>query len=175
MAKHMVKCSICGESFDANIVPFVKTYNGRRYAHVECFENQENIKTQDQKDKEQLEAYIKILLDVEQLNPRIYKTLYDYTKNYNFTYKGIFQALVYFYEVKGNDKAKARATGTIGIVPFVYQEAFNYFLALWEAQQKNEVKVITHYKPEVEEVIIPRPQIKKATKRNLFSFLDEEE
>ena len=171
-AKHMVKCSVCGQPFDANIVPFVKTYNGRRYAHVECFENQENIKTQDQKDKEQLEEYIKVLLNMEQLNPRIYKTIYDYIKQYNFTYKGILQALVYFYEIKGNDKSKAN--GSIGIVPFVYQESFNYFLALWEAQQRNEVKVINHYKPDVEEVVIPRPQA-KTIKRNLFSFLDEEE
>jgi hypothetical protein len=63
MAKHMVKCSICGETFDANEVAYVKTYNGRRYAHTYCFEHQEELKTQDQKDKEQLEAYIKILLN----------------------------------------------------------------------------------------------------------------
>ena len=45
---------------------------------------------------------------------------------------------------------------------------------MWEAQQRNEVKVINHYKPEIEEVTIPRPQV-KVTKRKLFSFLDEEE
>lgn len=172
MAKHMVKCSICGETFDANENDYVKTHNGRRYAHTYCFEHQEELKTQDQKDREQLEAYIKILLNVEQLNPRIYKSINDYLKQYNYTYKGIFQALVYFYEVKGNDKSKAN--GSIGIVPYCYQDAFNYFLAMWEAQQKNEVKVINHYKPSVEEITIPRPQV-KVTKRKLFSFLDEEE
>lgn len=172
MAKHIVKCSICGEQFDANAVPFEKTHSGRRYAHTECFNNQENLKTQEQKDKEQLEAYIKELLKVEKLNPRVYKLMYDYITQYKYTYKGILQALVYFYEIKGNDKSKAN--GSIGIVPFVYQEAFDYFMVLWEARQKNEVKVISNFKPDVEEVEIPPPR-RTVIKRKLFTFLDEED
>ena len=36
MAKHIVKCLICGNSFDANVEPFIKA-NSRRYAHLECY------------------------------------------------------------------------------------------------------------------------------------------
>lgn len=172
MAKqHLVKCSVCGQTFDAETTPYVKTYKGRRYAHVYCVDHKEEVMTQEQKDREQLEIYLRELLQVEQLNPRTYKVLNDYFKLYNYTSKGILQALVYFYEVKGNDKAKI--TDTIGIVPYVYQDAFNYFLTLWEARQKNEVKAINEYRPDVEEVVIPRPQA-KITKRKLFTFLDEE-
>lgn len=171
-SKHMVKCSVCGEYFDAETTPYEKTHKGRRYAHVYCIEHRDELISQDQKDKEQLEGYLKEILQVEQLTPRFYKSLNDFIKLYNYTYKGIFQALVYFIEIKQNDKSKI--TESLGIVPYIYKDAYNYFFALWEARQKNEVKVIDKYKPDVEEVTIPRPQA-KVTKRKLFTFLDEDE
>lgn len=171
MAKHIVKCSICGQQFDANETPYEKTHSGRRYAHKECFENQEKLKTQEQKDKEQLELYIKHLFNSTTINPRTYRLIKQYIDEYNYTYKGIFQALTYFYEVKGNSIDKAN--GSIGIVPFIYQDAYNYYYSLWLARQRNEEKIIKNYEPAVIEVVIPRPQ-RKVTKRELFSFLDEE-
>ena len=59
-------------------------------------------------------------------------------------------------------------------MPYVYQAAYRYYYALWEAQQKNQNVVINDYIPEVKEIIIPIPQ-RKVKKRKLFSFLDEEE
>lgn len=59
------------------------------------------------------------------------------------------------------------------IVPFIYQDAYNYYYSLWLARQRNEEKIIKNYEPAVIEVVIPRPQ-RKVTKRRLFSFLDEE-
>lgn len=171
MARHMVKCSICGEQFDANIIPFEKTHNGHRYAHVECFNHQEELKTQEQKDRERLEEYIKKLFNIEKLNPRLYKTLKQYIDEYNYSYSGILKALTYFYEVKGNDVSKAN--GGIGIVPYCYQDAYNYYYSLWVARQKNNEKVIHNYEPEILEIVIPSPE-RKVFKRKLFSFLDEE-
>ena len=83
----------------------------------------------------------------------------------------IRKALVYFFEIKGNSIEKAN--GGIGIVPYVYQQAYNYYLALWQAQQKNQDKIIVDYIPKVKEVTIPKPQ-RKIKKQNLFTFLDEE-
>ena len=91
--------------------------------------------------------------------------------DYNFSYSGMQKALTYFYEVKGNSIEKAN--GGIGIVPYVYQQAYNYYLALWQAQQKNQDKVIIDYIPKVKEITIPKPQ-RKIKKQNLFTFLDEE-
>ena len=73
MAKHLVKCSICGETFDTNSEPFEKTYNGRRYAHLSCFVNKENSKTQEEKDKEALYEYIKKLFGIDRVNAHINK------------------------------------------------------------------------------------------------------
>jgi hypothetical protein len=171
MAKHMVKCSICGKSFDANTEDFVKT-STTRYAHKYCAEHQEEMKSQEQKDFEQLESYTKQLFQVETLTPRFYQLVRQYVKDYQFTYKGMFQALVYFYDIKQNSVDKAR--GSIGIIPYCYREASDYFMLLWQARQKNETKVVKDYAPEVEEIIIPQPR-RQVYKRKAFSFLDEED
>ena len=156
--------------FDRDKVPF-KQISERRYAHLTCALAAENEKSQAEKDKEDLEKYIMELLGEEYISPRVRKQMSSYVDEYNFTYSGMKKALVYFYEVKGNDKSKAK--GGIGIIPYVYRDAYNYYYSLWLANQKNEHKVITDYKPVVREVRIPPPQL-KPRKRRLFSFFEED-
>jgi hypothetical protein len=156
--------------FDRDKVPF-KQISERRYAHLTCALAAENEKSQAEKDKEDLEKYIMELLGEEYISPRVRKQMNSYVDEYNFTYSGMKKALVYFYEVKGNDKSKAK--GGIGIIPYVYRDAYNYYYSLWLANQKNEHKVITDYKPVVREVRIPPPQL-KPRKRRLFSFFEED-
>lgn len=45
--------------------------------------------------------------------------------NEGMTYKGMNYSLVYFYEIKKNDKSKANEG--IGIIPYVYEEAKKYY------------------------------------------------
>lgn len=111
------------------------------------------------------------LLNEEFISPRVRKQINSYIEMYNFTYSGMRKALVYFYEVQGNDKKKAN--GGIGIIPYIYRDAFNYYYSLWLANQKNEGKNIVDYKPVVREVRIPSPQL-KPRKRRLFNFFEED-
>lgn len=173
MAKHMVKCAICNIQFDANIEPFVKV-NSRRYAHEKCVLSEEEHKSKEQKDRKALEAYILQLFKIEYINPRIKKQIDTFVKENHYTYSGIHKALIYFFEVKGNSIEKAN--GGIGIVPYVYQQAFNYYYAIWEAQQKNidKTPILQEYKPKIVEIRIQNPERKVKKKKNLFSFLDEE-
>ena len=150
---HIVTCVYCKQRFDRDKFPFIQV-SARRYAHQECSLTEDQKKSKEEQDKEDLEQYIMQLF-----------------KEYNYTYSGMRKALIYFYEVKGNSIEKAN--GGIGIVPYVYQHAYNYYLALWQAQQKNQDKVLTNYIPRIKEVVIPRPQ-RKVKKRELFTFLDEE-
>lgn len=166
---HPVKCVICGKKFDRDRVPCVQI--GRRYAHSECALSEEEKKSKEQKDKEALEDYIKKLLNEDYINPRVRKSLKQYREEFKYTDSGMLKALIYFYEVKGNDKRKAN--GSIGIIPYVYKDAFNYYYALWQAQQKNESKVIETYVPQVKVIKIPSPKA-RIKKRTLFQFLDEE-
>lgn len=172
MAK-MVKCPICGLQFDREKVPF-KMVGARRYAHEECFNNAEKNKSQEEKDKEALENYIMKLFGDNYITPRIRSQIKQFREEYNYTYSGIHKALIYFFEIKKNSIEKAN--NGIGIVPYVYKDAYNYYYAIWEAQQKNEAKLVEIKRVpirEVETIIIPPPE-RKIKKRNLFSFLDDE-
>ena len=123
-------------------------------------------------DKMKLEQYINKLFHTDYVDPRIQKQIKNYIKEYNFTYSGILKSLVYFYEVKQNPVEKSN--DGIGIVPWVYKQAFDYYYAIWLAQQKNTNKTVENYIPKETEIIIPRPK-PKPHKKHLFSFLDDKE
>lgn len=96
----------------------------------------------------------------------------DYIREYQYTYSGMLKALVYFYEIKGNNKNKAN--GGIGIIPFIYKDAYNYYYNLWMIQQSNKDKNVIDYVPKLKEIKIPIPK-KEPRKRSVFTFLDEQE
>ena len=118
------------------------------------------------------------LFDADYVYAKIKKQIKDYVTNHGYTYSGIHKALIYYYEIKGNKFDKGKAQGGIGIVPYVYNDAFNYYYAIWEAQQKQQYIVdassLEEYIPKVVEIHIPAPK-RQEKKRKLFTFLDEEE
>ena len=169
MARY-VTCQYCKQRFDRDKHPFIQV-SSRRYAHEQCALTEQEKQSQIEKDKNELEQYIMKLFNITYIDARIKKQIKQYIEEYNYTYSGIKKSLVYFFEIKGN--SIERANGGIGIVPYIYKKAHDYYLALWQAQQKNKDKVVTEYVPTVKEIVITRPQ-RKERKRDLFSFLDEE-
>lgn len=163
-----VTCAYCNKPLskkDPNCI----LIDNKKYVHKECQILEEQ---REKTDKEKLEEYIKKLFNITFIEPRVRAQIKKYIDDYNYTYSGMQKALYYHYEIKGGDISKAH--GGIGIVPYVYQDAFNYFYELWLAQQKNKDVEIQLYTPKVIEIVIPRPQ-RKIKKRPLFAFLDEEE
>lgn len=160
-----VVCQYCKKPMNRKDADCVSLGNGK-YAHKECDEKHEPT------DQEKLERYIMQLFKTDHVNQRIRKQINDFMAAYNYTYSGIHKALVYFYEVKGNSLEKAN--GGIGIVPYIYNDAYNYYYSIWLAKQKNESKNIVDYLPQETVIHIPSPQ-RKVKKRKLFTFLDEEE
>lgn len=156
---HMVKCTVCGESFDRDKVQAVKS-GARRYAHYTCLPEGELVPLPNavvDQDLVDLENYIKNLLG-DNYNPaRVKKQIKDYKNEYNYSYSGMLKALVWFYEVKGNSIEKAN--GGIGILPFVYQDAYNYYYSLYLAQLVNEEKDVNQYKTKVREIVIKSPSV----------------
>lgn len=148
--------------------------NKKRYAHKECFEkaNEEN------KDVIALEEYIKEFFGYKELPLKVTRQINQYIKEKGYTYTGILKTLKYFYEVKHGDKEKA--CGGIGIVPYVYADAADYYYNIWMAQQRNiermnEIYTMNKIEIPVTEVHIKSPErcpmIKR--KRRLFTFLEE--
>ena len=167
MAKKMCICKLCGKQFDRNAEQAVIA-GPRRYAHQKCLPTGELVPMENPIDAEldKLNNYIINLLGKDYNAARVKKQIKDF-KEQGMSYSGMLKSLIYFYEVKGNSKEKAN--GGIGIVPFVYKDAYNYYYDLFMAQQRNENK-----KPFIErvrEIIIKPPKVKKPIK--LFD-LDKE-
>ena len=156
---HMVKCTVCGESFDRDKIQAVKS-GARRYAHYTCLPEGELVplpNTVVDQDLVDLENYIKNLLGDDYNPARVKKQIKDYKNEYNYSYSGMLKALIWFYEVKGNSIEKAN--GGIGILPFVYQDAYNYYYSLYLAQLVNEEKDVNQYKTKVREIVIKSPSV----------------
>lgn len=143
--------------------------NNSRYAHTACKELEDK---REKTDAEKLDEYIMNLFNYDYVPPRAKKQIAQFIKEYNYTYSGMLKALVYFYEIKGGSKDDAH--DGIGILPYIYNDAYNYYYNLWLANQKNEDKDMQQYVPRVIEVRIEPPQ-REVYKRKLFTFLDEEE
>lgn len=72
-------------------------------------------------------------------NPDVktYALAKKYTTEYGLKYEDLVTALKYFYEIKGNKYDPERFS--VGIVPYVVEEARNYFAQLDETIKKNQV------------------------------------
>ena len=162
-----VICAYCKKEMSKKDDDCIMISNGK-YVHKACEELEEK---REKTDKEQLEDYIKKLFNIPYVDPMIKKQINKYITEYNYTYSGMQKALHYFYVIKGNDIAKAN--GGLGIIPYIYQKAYNYYYDLWVAQQKNQNIQVELYVPKVVEIVIPPPK-RVERKRKLFSFLDEE-
>ena len=170
---HPIKCACCGVTFDRDKIQAVK-YNGRRYAHQTCFPQGEIVPLPIKEIDEglvKLFDYTKQLLGEEYNHARVKKQVKDFKDEYGYSYSGMLKSLVYFYEVKGNSKDKAN--GGIGIVPFVYRDAYNYYFNLFLAKSANENKDITAYTSQTKEIVIKPPQA--YIPKKLFNLDDEEE
>lgn len=166
---HPVICVYCKQRFDRDKEPTVQVAN-RRYAHASCAKDPPP-KSQEEIDKEALDNYIMQLFNEEFVSVKIKRQITQYQTEYKYSYSGIHKALIYAFEIKHMDLSKSN--NGIGIVPYVYKDAYNYYFSLWEAQQKNENKDMSVYVPK-EVVVHIKPPQREIKKRKLFTFLDEE-
>lgn len=138
----LVTCGGCGLKFDrvAEKAEFIKS----RWYHQGC--------AQIKKDKMELDAYICKLFDLKAPGPTNNILIKKYKEQKGYNYKGIKNALQYFYEVRkhSTDKSEER----VGIVPFVYSEAEEYFNNLKRMEKKNK-NVLEKEKEEITITLCP--------------------
>lgn len=164
---HIVTCVYCKEKFDRDKLPFVKVAE-RRYAHAECAKQNIIQKSQEELDYDALEDYIKKLFKENYVEARIKKQIKDYKAEYNYTYSGMLKTLIWWYDIKGNSIDKAN--GGIGIIPFVYNDALNYYYNIYLAQILNQN--IKNYKAKVNEITIVSPSVDPKNPK-LFNLEEE--
>lgn len=168
---HPVTCVYCHKKFDRDKEAAVQISKAR-YAHKECAEHKDELLTQEEKDIMALEQYIMKKFEEPFVNARIKKQIKEYREEYNYTYSGMLKTLIWWFDIKGNSLDKAN--GGIGIIPFVYKDACDYYYALYMAEMVNEDKDINDFQPKqrVIEIASPRVYVKPP---QLFNLDDDEE
>ena len=81
-----------------------------------------------------------------------------YMKEYGYSYEGIEYCVRYFFIIKENSIDKAQ--GGIGIVPYIYEDAKQYYLSQQAIEQKAEkldniLNLITHKTIQIK---LPKPK-----------------
>lgn len=171
-----VECVYCKKKFFKSKTPNYKVLDNGKFAHTECCELEGK---RELTDKEKLNNFIIQLYELKFVPPRVQKQINDYIAKYDYTYTGIAKTLEYMYIVKSMSLDKAAFdTYGIGLVKSFYDQAKRYYKAIWEAQQSQK-RTLKGYSsedllPKPIEVSVPAPQ-RKEQKRQLFTFLDEEE
>lgn len=166
---HNVKCFYCGKTFDRDKLEAVKIPNRNRFAHKECFEAAKQGQFKEQTEREAMENYLCQALNVEFISPFMQKQLNKYREEYNFTDSGLLKALKYWIEIKHETLNQ----DSLGILPYIYKQAYQYYYNIWMIQQLNAEKNIADYVPKIKKIVIKNPEIVQK-KRSLFKFLDEE-
>lgn len=160
---HYVKCPKCGETFDRDIIQAVKI-NGRRYGHAKCYPDNNNFVPLVEKkisEEQKIKNYAKSILKEQYVAARVNKQIKDFLTE-GYTASGILKTLIYWYEIKHNDVSKAM--GGIGIVPYVYKQALDYYYNLYLAEMANVDKDIDEYRPKEIFISIDLPKKEKEVK-----------
>lgn len=162
------KCPYCGENFDRIHEGCYKIPQGKRfrYAHINCFEQLEDkpqdaiyVEPVEEIDRTKVTDYIQEIFGDNAKWSSIGRTITSYlNKGYNID--GIYNALYYWYTIKGNSIDKAR--GNISIVEYVYEDAKKYFTELEQITEINEKKEVKASQEEIVKIKYnpPKRQIK---------------
>lgn len=121
-----VKCPICQEFFLSDRVEYV--FIKDRHYHRSCCSD-------DFLYQEMIFDYLKKIWGACS-RVKIAKQITSMTKEYNYTMKQIYDDLQYFFEIKENDKTSYK--GTIGIVPYIHDDAQKYYRLIEYKENKRE-------------------------------------
>ena len=170
---HLVKCTICNQTFDRDKIEYVKT-SARRYAHLACQKKENGMLSEEEDARLKIYEYTKNLFKSHYNKLRIDSQLSKIMKeNTNYTYSGILKSLIYWYEVRHGDVEKSYYG--LGIIPYIYDQAYQYYYSIWAAQQSNKDKDINDYISTQDTVVrISTPKRVPFVKERHFSLLEED-
>ena len=111
------------------------------------------------------------LYDIAFVSPYMKKQIEKYRVEYQYSYTGMLRSLKYWYEIK---KIPFDKTKGVGIIPYIYQDAYNYYYTIWLANQKAQEENAALVKKEIEQVNV-LPPLKPRLFKKLFSSVDKDE
>lgn len=140
--------------------------DGESYFHEGCFIK---FKNETLDPLTTLNNYLMSLCGWESVPPGIQKQIQQIVQKENISYDNIRGTLTYWYTIKGE---KLNKDNPVGIVPYVYDQAKNFYRKRRELREKNQQLMKEKEKINYLTIKQPKLQPKKSTE---FSFLDEEE
>lgn len=150
---HYVKCLYCGETFDRDKVEWIQP-QGRRYAHKVCPNPDPNKKKLEQ-EKDDFWQYVKKIYGPGYNFIKLNAFAEKYIRENKFTWSGMLKALKWFYEIQKSPKNNLDYE-TIGIIPFIYEDAKKYYKGIFDAQKKNKDVVVRRAQPMEVSIQSPR-------------------
>lgn len=109
---------------------------GGRYYCKSCAEEKNKQKEKNISDWDELFNYIHELYGEGYPNGMMFKQLKDYREDpYNYTNKGIFLTLKYYYDLLDNEVIEG--TG-LGIIPYYYDKAKYHFIEIMNVERHME-------------------------------------
>lgn len=154
-----VKCQLCGQLFDKDTGIRIDEKN----FHINC--------GKEYTDKKEIFKYVARLFGFKsetKPGPRITSQLKSFREKYSYTYEGILNALKYHFEVRKGSIDKANEG--IGIVPYVYEEAQEYFKRFKNKQEKIAQSIGRQLEVKPEVLTIKKTSEEKKKKQTLYNL-----
>ena len=118
-------------------------------------------------EKKQYYQYLRELTDND-LSAKIYTLSDQYISRYNFTFKEMYQTLVYLHDILEKDLVG----DIVGLIPYYYTEAIKYYKTITEIEEKNkDIDTSTMYH---EKTIFIKPKQRKSIQIDINSVGKEE-
>ena len=126
------------------------------------------VSEEDYAEKKQFYQYLRKLSGEELLSAKVYALSDHYISRYNFTFKGMYQTLVYLHEI-----LEKELVGDIaGLIPYYYTEAERYYENIEKIEEKNkDIDISTMYR---EKTIFIKPKQRKNIQIDIESVGKEE-
>ena len=170
---HYCICPKCNQRFNRDEIHALKV-SARRYGHATCYPDNKDFvplaKNQADPDLIKLKEYIGSKYGKNANWALINKQIKQFQEEHHYSLSGILKSLVYFYDVQSHSVDESN--GGIGIVPYVYQQAYNYYYSLFIAKSLNENKDVKGIVEKVREITIPVPEVKE--KKRFFNISEDE-
>lgn len=183
----LYKCYECKvRDIDPNILKEGEDYirRGTHIYHKSCYNLREkrkknpNIKDMESDDfwKDAAYDYLKKVVKID-VSTLFFKQWHDYLnqKGQPYTAKGIYFAILYFYDIKKGNKDKSN--GGIGIIPYIYDESRVY----WHERVLRQPEIIKQIENQIKEsserkkVVIYKQEQKRKPRFDLSSIAEMED
>lgn len=160
-------CEFCRHSIPIDEARPLEGFD--RWAHIDCLNEENNRETTS---KEKLMKYIQQIYDLDAGSTSFQaklKQANEMVEKKGMTYSGIHGTLKYFVEVK---KQSIKNSDYLGIVPFIYDEAKEYYKRMKEINNYNSKFKLNNFQPK--EVSVKFRDTSKTVERK-FKSLEEDE